>query len=285
VDGARILEDRRLLPVDAHPRLLRGVRPLHPGFDPGLVPERVGLSVVDRDGLAGPPAIVGPLLLGARLVRDDTSGRREARIVEVEAYAGPEDLASHARFASNARNRVMTGPPGIAYVYLVYGMYDCVNVVVEPAGRPSAILIRAVEPLLGVDRMRADRLTVERRRRAARTDPGAAAAQARLAATPDHRLASGPGLVGAAFGVDTSWTGIDLCDPGSPLRLERDPADPLDVVPTDAIAVTARLGVAYAGDDWAARPWRFAIAGHRSVSGPAVARRAAAARPSARPPA
>jgi DNA-3-methyladenine glycosylase len=177
----------------------------------------------------------------------------------------------------------MTGPPGIAYVYLVYGMYDCVNVVVEPSGRPSAILIRAVEPLLGIDRMRVDRLAVERRRRAARTEAGAAAAQVRLEATPDLRLASGPGLVGAAFGVDTSWTGIDLCDPDSALRLERDPRDPLDTVPPDAVAVTARVGVAYAGADWAARPWRFAIAGNRSVSGPAARRRAAGDRSSARP--
>jgi DNA-3-methyladenine glycosylase len=247
-----------------------------------VVPERVGLSVVDRDGLAGPPAIVAPHLLGARLVRDDASGRREARIVEVEAYAGPEDLASHARFASDARNRVMAGPPGIAYVYLVYGMYDCVNVVVEPAGRPSAVLIRAVEPLLGVDRMRIDRLAVERRRRAARTAAGMAAAQSRLEATPDHRLASGPGLVGAAFGIDTSWTGIDLCDAESPLRLERDPRDPLDTVAPDAVAVTARVGVAYAGADWAAQPWRYAIAGQRSVSGPALARRPTGDRRSAR---
>jgi len=177
----------------------------------------------------------------------------------------------------------MAGPPGIAYVYLVYGMYDCVNVVVEPAGRPSAILIRAVEPLLGIDRMRVDRLAVERRRRAARTEAGVAAAQARIESTADHRLASGPGLVGAAFGVDTSWTGIDLCDPNSPLRLERDPSDPLDTVPTDAVAVTPRVGVAYAGEDWAAQPWRFAIAGHRSVSGPASARGAAGAHRSARP--
>ena len=177
----------------------------------------------------------------------------------------------------------MAGPPGIAYVYLVYGMYDCVNVVVEPAGRPSAILIRAVEPLLGVDRMRVDRLAVERRRRAARTEAGAAVARARLEATPDHRLASGPGLVGAAFGVDTSWTGTDLCDPASPLRLERDPRDPLDTVAPDAVAATARVGVAYAGADWAARLWRFAIAGHRSVSGPASVGRAAGDRRSARP--
>ena len=169
----------------------------------------------------------------------------------------------------------MAGPPGIAYVYLVYGMYDCVNVVVEPAGRPSAVLIRAVEPLVGIDRMRVDRLAVERRRRAARTAAGVAAARSRLKSVPDRRLASGPGLVGAAFGIDTSWTGVDLCDPGSPLRLERDPRDPLDRVAPDTVAVTARVGVAYAGQDWAAQPWRFAIAGHPSVSGPASMRRAA----------
>ena len=203
-----------------------------------------------------------------RLVRADETGRREARIVEVEAYGGPEDLASHARFGSTTRNRVMAGPPGIAYVYLVYGMYDCLNVVTEPDGRASALLIRAVEPLVGIDRMRADRLTVDRRRRAARTEPGAAAAKRRLDATPDHRLASGPGLVGAAFGVDTAWTGTDLCDAAGPLRLERDPADPLDTVPPERIVVGPRVGVAYAGEEWAARPWRFSIAGHRSVSRP-----------------
>jgi len=207
-------------------------------------------------------------LLGARLVRDDDTGRREARIVEVEAYGGPEDRASHARFGSTARNRVMAGPPGIAYVYLVYGMYDCLNVVAEPAGRPSAVLIRAAEPLLGIDRMRADRLRVDRRRRAARTEAGAVTAQRRLDRTPDHRLATGPGLLAAALGVDTSWTGLDLCDAASPLRLERDPTDPDDVVAPDRIAIGPRVGVAYAGEDWASRPWRFAIAGHRSVSGP-----------------
>ena len=215
-------------------------------------------------------------------MRDDDTGRREGRIVEVEAYGGPEDQASHARFGSTTRNRVMAGPPGIAYVYLVYGMYDCLNVVAEPAGRPSAVLIRAVEPLLGIDRMRAARLTVERRRRAARTDAGSAGARARLHATPDHRLASGPGLVAASFGVDTTWTGVDLCDPGSTLRLEREPADPEDTIAPNRILVGARIGVAYAGEDWAARPWRFAIAGHRSVSGPGSSRRPA--RPRGRRP-
>ena len=165
----------------------------------------------------------------------------------------------------------MAGPPGIAYVYLVYGMYDCLNVVAEPTGLASAVLIRAVEPLLGLDRMRADRLIVDRRRRSARTEAGAAAARARLERTPDHRLASGPGLVAAAFGVDTSWTGVDMCDPVGPLRLERESQDPADTVETERIVTGVRVGVGYAGDDWAHRPWRFAVADHRSVSGPVAA--------------
>lgn len=210
-----------------------------------------------------------------RLIRDDATGRREARIVEVEAYGGPEDLASHARFGSTARNRVMAGPPGFAYVYLVYGMYDCLNVVTEPAGRPSAVLIRAVEPLVGIERMRGDRLAWDRRRRAGRTEAGTVAARQRLDRTPDHRLASGPGLVGAAFGIDTTWTGVDLCDPSSPLRLESDEGAPA------AIVTGARVGVAYAGEAWAARPWRFAIEGHRSVSGSASAWREGSRPPTA----
>jgi DNA-3-methyladenine glycosylase len=203
-------------------------------------------------------------------VRDDETGRRVGRIVEVEAYGGPDDRASHARFDSTRRNRVMAGPPGVAYVYLVYGMYDCLNVVTGPEGAPSAVLIRAVEPLDGTARMREDRLAVSARRRAARTAEGAEAARARLERTPDQRLASGPGMVAAAFGVDTSWTGADLCSPDAILRLERDPADPADMVSPDSVLTTARIGVAYAGPDWAARPWRFAIAGHPSVSGRAA---------------
>jgi DNA-3-methyladenine glycosylase len=200
-------------------------------------------------------------------VREDETGRREGRIVEVEAYGGPDDLASHARFGSTRRNRVMAGPPGIAYVYLVYGMYDCLNVVSGPEGIASAVLIRAVEPLAGIERMRADRLAVTLRQRARRTPEGREAARARLERTAVHRLASGPGMVAAAFGIDTSWTGRDLCSAEAVLRLERDPRDPADTVPDDAVRTTARIGVGYAGADWAGRPWRFTIAGHRSVSG------------------
>jgi DNA-3-methyladenine glycosylase len=141
----------------------------------------------------------------------------------------------------------MSGPAGIAYVYLVYGMYDCVNVVTGTVGSASAVLIRAVEPLEGIGLMRNDRARVSGRQ------------------IPDHALASGPGLVGACFEVDRSWTGMDLCDAASPLRLEDDPA------PSSAagrIVAGPRVGVAYAGPDWSARPWRFRLDGHPSVSRP-----------------
>ena len=135
------------------------------------------------------------------------------RIVEVEAYIGEDDRASHARFGRTARNAVMYGPPGIAYVYLVYGMYDCLNIVTEPEGRPAALLVRAVEPLEGIEAMRrpgstvggeAGRPPTDRRRTRPRRPPGAAARD---------RLASGPGLVAAAFGIDRTMTGLDLLDP------------------------------------------------------------------------
>jgi DNA-3-methyladenine glycosylase len=161
----------------------------------------------------------------------------------------------------------MFGPPGRAYVYLVYGMYDCLNVVTEPAGMPAALLVRAVEPLEGIDAMRVDRIvraTTRRRLTAER----AATAAARIGSVSSDRLASGPGLVAAAFGLDTAWTGIDLCDPVSPLRLETAP--PGEARPE--VVVTPRIGIDYAGEPWAGRPWRFVERGHPSVSGPRQAR-------------
>ena len=162
----------------------------------------------------------------------------------------------------------MGGRAGVAYVYLVYGMYDCLNVVTGPDGSASAVLIRAVQPIEGIESMRRDRALIDARRRKGRTEAGRAATLRRLSQLPAVRLASGPGLVAAAFGVDTSWTGIDLCAPDGALRLERDVADPDDHVGPDSVAAGARVGVAYAGPDWAGRAWRFAIRDHPSVSGP-----------------
>jgi DNA-3-methyladenine glycosylase len=187
------------------------------------------------------------------------------RIVEVEAYIGRDDLASHARFGETARNRVMFGPPGHAYVYLVYGMHACLNVVTEPAGSPAALLVRAIEPLVGLDAMRAARVARATANRRAGTPAQAEGDAARIAAIPDARLASGPGLVAAAFGLDPAWTGMDLCFPGSPLRLEVQPAGR---AAADTIAAGPRIGIGYAAEPWASRPWRLSLAGHPSVSGP-----------------
>jgi len=164
----------------------------------------------------------------------------------VEAYVGEEDRASHARMGRTPRNLVMYGPPGIAYVYLVYGMHHCLNVVTEPLGRPAALLVRAVEPLEGVDSMQAAR----RLRRAATT------------VIPEARLAAGPGLVCAAFDIDRTVTGADLCDPASPVRLERRPSR----TPAPDVTACPRVGVGYAGEPWASLPWRFLLPGSPSLS-------------------
>jgi DNA-3-methyladenine glycosylase len=201
-------------------------------------------------------------LLGARLVRDGDGARRSGRIVEVEAYDGPRDRASHARFGRTARNAVMFGPPGLAYVYLVYGMYDCLNVVAGPDGTPSAILVRAVAPLEGFGAMRAARIELAGARR--RSPDAAARTAARIAREPDVRLASGPGRLAAAFSIDRRLDGLDLCDPRSVLRLEAPPA----AEPAPVVRASARVGIAYAGEPWVGRAWRFSIVDDRSVSGP-----------------
>ena len=158
----------------------------------------------------------------------------------------------------------MYGPPGIAYVYLVYGMHDCLNVVTEPEGRPAAVLIRAVEAL---DAASAEAMRVARvqrlldRLRAPTADAGVVGTErARLAAVPDARVASGPGLVAAAFGLTRADTGLDLLDPAAAVRIEQGsrPA---------RIEATPRIGVEYAGEPWRSRPWRFLDPASHAVSG------------------
>lgn len=185
------------------------------------------------------------------------------RIVEVEAYAGPEDRASHARPGRTRRNAAMFGPAGRAYVYRVYGMHRCLNVVTGPDEAASAVLIRAVEPLAGLERMRGARL--ERAltsRRRDRVDP--AAARRRLAAVPDHRLAAGPALVAAAFSVDLGDDGVDLLDPAASLRLGPGPT----AGSPRAVVTGRRVGVASAGEPWASLAWRFAVADSPALSKP-----------------
>jgi DNA-3-methyladenine glycosylase len=143
----------------------------------------------------------------------------------------------------------MFGPPGRAYVYLVYGMYDCLNVVTEPDGQAAAILIRAVEPLAGRDAMAAAR-TIHRPRRGA------------VVPASDRHLASGPGVLCAAFSIGRSLTGTDLLDPASALRIEPSRA-PLAAA---RIGAGPRVGIDYAPEPWRSRPWRFVDLASGAVS-------------------
>jgi DNA-3-methyladenine glycosylase len=239
---------------------------------------------LSRELLASDTVAAARALLGARLTRGSGPEARSGRIVEVEAYAGHEDLASHARAGRTKRNAVMFGSPGVAYVYLVYGMHHCLNVVTEADGRAAALLIRAVEPLGGERAMRSARIEWQQRRIASRRPPTAAAADktvaesfasapgvrrdpaddrdlTRLRSLPAFRLAAGPALVCAAFSIDRSDDGVDLCDPSSDLRLEAADEDE-----PPAVATGPRIGIDYAPEPWLSRPWRFYVPGNPSLS-------------------
>ncbi len=177
-------------------------------------------------------------LLGAYLVRELDGHLLVGRIVETEAYVGMDDRASHASVGRTRRNAVMFGPPGYAYVYVIYGIHHCLNVVTEREGFPAAVLIRAVEPVQGVDIMR--------RLRGGR---------------PDRELTNGPGKLCQALGIDLRLYGHDLCA-GEHLWIA-----PGALKSDESIVQGPRVGVQ--GDKRALTvPWRFAIKGHPYVSRP-----------------
>jgi DNA-3-methyladenine glycosylase len=187
-----------------------------------------------------PTLRVARAVLGKILVHDTPEGRAAGRIVEVEAYRGPADRAAHTAGGHRSpRNETMWGPPGHAYVYFVYGMHYCLNLVTRPAGVPEAVLVRALEPLDGVDLMRARR---------------------RLPDASAWRLCRGPGALCQALGVTRQHDGADLVR--GPLRIIDGKA-----VPARLVQRTPRIGVAYAGTD-ALRPWRLLVLGTPAVSGP-----------------
>jgi DNA-3-methyladenine glycosylase len=188
---------------------------------------------------------LAPALLGTRLVRAWPDGARSSGlIVEVEAYGGPEDRASHARSGRTARNATMWGPGGHAYIYRVYGLHLCLNIVAGDVGAASAVLVRAVMP--------DDSDDAHLRRQRSRPDG---------ASIDAARLASGPGNVGRAFGIGLELDGTDLTEAG-PLWLEASSSAGSEIIRGP------RIGVAYAGPDWAARPRRFGLRGHPALSRP-----------------
>jgi DNA-3-methyladenine glycosylase len=186
----------------------------------------IGAFVERRDWFDRPSVAVARDLLGMWLVHDRAEGRIAGRIVEVEAYQGPEDLAAHSARGRTARNEVMFGRPGHLYVYLIYGLHHCANVVCGPGDKPEAVLLRA-----------------------AAIGPGVELARMARGDVAPTRLAAGPGNLGAAFGIDRGLNGADLV--AGPVRLAAGPRP-------RRIARTPRVGVAYAGR-WARRPLRFVI--------------------------
>jgi DNA-3-methyladenine glycosylase len=180
-----------------------------------------------------PTVDVARELLGKVLVHGRTAGI----IVETEAYLGGEDLAAHSAHGVTDRTRVIFGPPGHAYVYFIYGMYECLNLVCEPEGIPGCVLVRALEPVAGMGIM-------QRRRPAARK--------------PED-LASGPGKLTLAMGITRAQNAADVTR-GSLVVRQSVGAPHLE------IAVTPRIGITKCAD----LPLRFLIRGNRFVSGKAT---------------
>jgi DNA-3-methyladenine glycosylase len=174
---------------------------------------------LERAFFARPAPEVAPELLGKLLIKADDG--IVARLVEVEAYT-QEDPASHAYRGPTARNAPMFGPPGHAYVYFSYGMHWCMNTVTGEDGHGQGVLLRAAEPLEGLD-------VIRRRRGTAK----------------DRDLLRGPGRLGQAYGLHRQHSGLDLCD-GGPLYLADDGERP-------AVTTGPRVGVALGADE----AWRF----------------------------
>lgn len=197
------------------------------------------LRPLDRAFFARSPRRVAREILGKVLVRN-RGKLRLARIVEVEAYLGERDPASHAAPGLTPRNAIVFGPPGFAYVYFIYGVHYCLNVSCQREGLAGAVLFRALEPLAGLKEM--------------------ARARGVVVHSPLDlpKLTSGPGRLAEAFGITRARdNGCDLTSPSSGLWIGDDGFRP------GRIRVTPRIGISKA----AARPLRYILAGNAFVSG------------------
>lgn len=195
-------------------------------------------DILPRSFYDRPTLTVAEDLLGKTLVRKIPEyGRLAARIVETEAYIGYDDKACHASKGMTDRNAVMFGEPGHAYVYLIYGIYNCLNLVTERSGFPSAVLIRAAEPIEG--------------------DKAMASLRGNTVRKP-HDILSGPGKLCMAMAITRAQNGIDICKKGE-LYVEDAPAEKFEIVKCP------RIGVDYARE-YKDKPWRLYIKGNPCVS-------------------
>lgn len=185
-----------------------------------------------------PTKLVAQELLGKVLVYESEQGTLSGIIVETEAYTGPKDLASHASRGKTPRNEIMFGKAGFWYIYLIYGFYNCLNIVTETKDYPAAVLIRALEPLEGIDLMKINRKTE------------------RL-----ENLTSGPGKLCQAFGIDKKINCTNALNKKSPLFI----GDAGIIIPKNKIVKATRIGVDYAGK-WKDKKLRFYIKNNPFVS-------------------
>jgi DNA-3-methyladenine glycosylase len=192
-------------------------------------------DLLDRAELSDDVVTAAVRLLGCTIEADTPEGTVGVRLVEVEAYRGSDDPASHSFRGRTARNAVMFGPAGHLYVYFVYGMHFCVNISCLTDGEAGAVLLRAGEVV---------------------SDPAVARAR-RPTARRDHELARGPARLASLLALRREHNGVDVTDPLSPVRLLAAP--PVDPV---LVANGPRVGVAAAHE----RPWRFWLAGSPAVS-------------------
>ena len=188
-----------------------------------------------REFYARPVLVVARECIGKILVHRSAAGEAAGRIVEAEAYRGPQDLAAHSSRGLTKRTAAMFGPPGHAYVFLLYGTSWAMNIVVAAAGEPHAVLVRALEPVRGLELM----------------------ARRRNQPADSRQLTNGPGKLAQALAITGADYGRDLC--GARLFLEQPDR------PAGRIGRSQRVNVDYAGP-WAEKPWRFYERANRHVS-------------------
>jgi DNA-3-methyladenine glycosylase len=194
------------------------------------------LTPLPRRWYDAPPDEVARRLLGKVLIREVEGEILAGRIVETEAYFGVDDPAAHSAAGRTARNSVLFGPPGHAYVYFIYGVHYCLNVSCEPAGRAGCVLIRALEPLAGQEMMLRNR----------GLKAGASA----------RSLTGGPGKLCSALSITRAENGCDMTARRAALRIADDGCEAGETV------VTPRIGITKAAD----RPLRFLLHGSACVS-------------------
>jgi DNA-3-methyladenine glycosylase len=182
-------------------------------------------SFFDRDTVE-----VARDLLGARLVRQEGEQIISGLILETEAYRGEEDLACHCRAGRTPRTEIMYGPPGRAYIYLIYGMYWLLNIVTEREGAPGAVLIRALKPEVGLD------VISERR-----------------SGQPRQNWTDGPGKLSLALNIDGSLNGSSVCQPGALFITRGLSAQP------DRVQAGPRIGLNSVPEPWRSKAWRFVV--------------------------